>query len=240
VNTLPFVYGKGHLPFCTGVVPYNRINSTTTDPIGEGTLYPLTLSPEVFATVFWRVRAWKFSGTFAFLSTRNGTTYEGTTTFEKTLYRTATEVTLACSANTATQSPFTTELEDNIIFGGTATTNDESESVDVQLSVKMAVRAGLSNIRMAMLQTSTNQLQCYLAAQLFATVSPSTVADASTEELPLTDAVGEMTLFLPGDQSQGIPLTMFGDSATLTDVKIEPAEYYEWGGTYDSETGNLL
>lgn len=86
----------------------------------------------------------------------------------------------------------------------------------------------------------TGDFRCYFAAQLFVSSPSQTAIILSTEELEDTITANTVTLQLPGIEPIELPMFEPNTSAELADGLIEPAEYYEWGGTYDSETGNLL
>lgn len=221
------------MPYCTGVVPYTRLNNSSTDPYGDGTLYPLSLSPEVFAWVFWRVKAWRFWGNLSFGGAFD---IDGEIAFDRTFYRNATEGALICAENNIPSSPFTapTDLLP-IEFEGT----QDGDAVDLELSVLMRVRASTfgSAYRATMLDVD-NTLRCYFAAQLFVTGPSQTATFLQSEELDDTTGDNTVSLELPGIEP--IQITMFQPDSTnaiLTNAVIEPAEYFEWGGTYDSETG---
>jgi hypothetical protein len=242
VSALPFLYVGGHFPFCLRRVPYFRTNNSNLEPYGEGTIYPLTMTPAQFAACFWRVKSWRFSGNIAFNFTvvGSGINYVGESDFDLTFPRDTDESRLICQANTVPNSPFTTINQSDMYIDGTKTQSGVTTDAVFRFTVRMSTRTvGLSTLRMAALDEN-EMLQCYFGATLFAAVHPSggTVAVAQSEEYEDSAPGGSISLVLPGQEP--ISLTMFGTSPVLTDVTIEPAEYFEWGGIYDSETGDLL
>ncbi len=229
---MSFLYVGGQLPFCLGRVPYFHRQNLSQLGYGEGTDYPLELTIAQYAACFWRVKKWQFTGEFAY----SDASVSGSSSFNFTFTRPHNESELICLQNRSTQGPFPeAPNEEDLEFTGTITTEDGTEDIDLRLTCDLGYRAQDDQILQAALDVTGN-LRCYFSLEMYLSGANSLLI--SFEEENFVNA-GSLNLFLPGGIEKEIPLYNDEDSSWgMTDFEIRPAEYYEWGGLYDPETGD--